>query len=69
MNFSKGLRLIELTKQHIGTLPLLLEELAHLSQYFIIFIDDLSFDAVDDDFNTLKSIVQGGSTHQPDSLF
>ncbi|MGI6077552.1 MAG: ATP-binding protein [Fastidiosipilaceae bacterium] len=65
---SKGLRLIELTKQHIGTLPLLLEELAHLSQYFIIFIDDLSFDAVDDDFNTLKSIVQGGSTHQPDNI-
>jgi len=63
----KGLRLIELNKRGIHSLPQLLEYLADLTLRFIIFIDDLSFETVDDDFNTLKSILQGGSTHQPDN--
>lgn len=61
----RGLRLIELNKKQLHTLPALLEQIGRLPLHFIIFVDDLSFDAIDDDYNTLKSVLQGGSTQQP----
>lgn len=61
----RGLRLIELSKRQLHTLPALLDQISRLPLHFIIFVDDLSFDTIDDDYNTLKSVLQGGSAHQP----
>lgn len=64
----EGLRLIEMTKRELSTLPRLFKELAHLNLSFIIFIDDLSFEKADDDYTMLKNILQGGSTRQPANI-
>jgi len=56
----EGLRLIEVKKHEIFYLPDLLEALSENPLKFIIFIDDLSFAKNDDNFSTLKAILEGG---------
>ncbi|MCM1522959.1 MAG: ATP-binding protein [Ruminococcus sp.] len=55
----KGLRLIELKKSQLRELPRVMETIADNPLKFIIFIDDLSFSADDDDFGTLKAVLEG----------
>ncbi len=55
----EGLRLIEIRKEQILQLPMIMEELSRNPLKFIIFIDDLSFNKNDDCFSTLKAILEG----------
>lgn len=55
----KGLRLIEIKKQHLQLLPRLLELIAENPLKFILFIDDLSFSGNDEQFSALKGILEG----------
>lgn len=57
---AQGLRLIEIKKQQIFQLPELMDALAKNPLKFIVFIDDLSFHANDDNFVALKTILEGG---------
>lgn len=54
-----GLRLIEVKKNQLYQIPDLVESLAANPLKFILFIDDLSFSANDDDFAALKAILEG----------
>lgn len=56
-----GLRLIELTKAQLGELPTVIEKIAGNPLKFIIFIDDISFSADDDNFSALKAVLEGSS--------
>lgn len=56
---SEGLRLIEIRKEQVLQLPMIMDELSHNPLKFIIFIDDLSFNKNDDYFSTLKAILEG----------
>lgn len=56
-----GLRLIELTKAQLGDLPAVIEKIAGNPLKFIIFIDDISFSADDDNFSALKAVLEGSS--------
>ncbi len=56
-----GLRLIELTKAQLGELPALIEKKATNPLKFIIFIDDISFSADDDNFSALKAVLEGSA--------
>lgn len=56
-----GLRLIELTKAQLGELPLVIEKIAGNPLKFIIFIDDISFSADDDNFSALKAVLEGSA--------
>ncbi len=56
---SDGLRLIEVKKNQLYQIPDLVETLAANPLKFILFIDDLSFSANDDDFAALKAILEG----------
>jgi predicted AAA+ superfamily ATPase len=58
---ARGLRLLEIRKADLGQLPLIMEILAPRSCRFIVFIDDLSFESVDDSFRELKALLEGGS--------
>lgn len=58
--YKDGLRLIEIKKNQLYSLPEVLEELASNPLKFIIFIDDLSFSSSDSDFGALKAILEGG---------
>lgn len=55
----EGLRLIEVRKSQIHRIPRLTGELSREPLKFIIFIDDLSFTEEDDDFGSLKAILEG----------
>lgn len=57
-----GLRLIELTKSQLSELPSVIEKIAANPLKFIIFIDDISFSADDDNFGALKAVLEGSAT-------
>ncbi|GHV86904.1 hypothetical protein AGMMS50255_2000 [Spirochaetia bacterium] len=62
---SRGLRLLEVRKSDLLQLPRILDVLANRPLPFIIFIDDLSFEAIDDSFICLKALLEGGVEARP----
>lgn len=65
----EGLRLIQVDRDQLRWLPALLEGLAEVrSKKFILFLDDLSFDAGEKDYKYLKSAIDGSVTPQPDNV-
>lgn len=61
------LRIVELTKEYIHDLPVVLEQLRDVPMRFILFLDDLSFSAEDAAFSALKSVLEGGVTARPEN--
>lgn len=60
--YSQGLRLIEVAKSQLRDLPKIVDKVRYLSQKFIIFVDDLSFEDDDDSFKALKVVLEGSVT-------
>ena len=58
----EGLRLLELKKSQLHDIPKVMEELRNNPLKFIIFVDDLSFQKDDDNFATLKAILEGSAS-------
>ncbi|MGN0467173.1 MAG: ATP-binding protein [Acutalibacteraceae bacterium] len=58
----EGVRLIELRKEQLMSLPVVMEEINHNPLKFIIFIDDLSFNNGEEGFGTLKAILEGSAS-------
>lgn len=65
---SRGLRIIEVSKFQLGQLPQIIESLADNPLKFILFIDDLTFSQVDDDFTALKTTLEGGLLSQGNNV-
>ena len=63
-----GLRLIEIKKNQLYSLPDVIEQLADNPLKFIVFIDDLSFSSNDADFGALKAILEGGVAGKTDNI-
>ncbi len=55
----RGLRIIEIRKDQLGMIRDVMKELRYNPLKFIIFLDDLSFDSDDDNFNRLKTFLEG----------
>ncbi len=53
------LRLIEVEKEHLNDLPDIVDQIAQEPYWFILFCDDLSFDAGDGSYKALKAILDG----------
>ena len=66
--YEMGLRLIEIKKNQLYSLPDVIEQLADNPLKFIIFIDDLSFSTNDNDFGALKAILEGGVAGKTNNL-
>jgi predicted AAA+ superfamily ATPase len=65
---STPLKLIEIHREDIQSLPDLMG-LIRGSQYrFIVFCDDLSFDAEDTTYKSLKALLEGGIEGRPDNV-
>lgn len=58
----EGLRLLELKKSQLHDIPFIMEQLQENPLKFIIFVDDLSFRKDDDNFATLKAILEGSAS-------
>ena len=61
----RGLRLIEVSKDELISLPALTALLKSIPMKFLLFIDDLSFPDGDEQFSALKAILEGGITARP----
>jgi uncharacterized protein len=63
-----GLKLIEIHREDIESLPELMGLLRDASQRFIVFCDDLSFDAEDTSYKSLKTMLEGGIEGRPENV-
>ncbi len=65
---ASGLRLIEIERDHLADLPRVVEQLAGLRQAFVLFCDDLSFEAGEGDYRVLKSVLDGSLERAPENV-
>jgi predicted AAA+ superfamily ATPase len=62
------LKLIEIHREDIESLPALMEQLRASDFRFIVFCDDLSFDGNDASYKSLKAVLEGGIEGRPDNV-
>jgi predicted AAA+ superfamily ATPase len=62
------LKLIEIHREDIETLPALMTLLRTSPFHFIVFCDDLSFDGNDASYKSLKAVLEGGIEGRPDNV-
>ena len=63
-----GLRLIEVDKTDLVSLPSLLTLLEKRPEKFIVFCDDLSFESGEDTYKALKTALDGGLSQRCDNV-
>ncbi|MBE6637608.1 MAG: ATP-binding protein [Ruminococcaceae bacterium] len=64
----QGLRLVQMGKEDLAELPLLLDTLKAQTFRYLVFMDDLSFEGNDDRYKALKTILEGGLACQPSNV-
>ncbi|WBU28016.1 ATP-binding protein [Rhodopseudomonas palustris] len=62
------LKLIEIHREDIESLPALMTLLRASDLRFIVFCDDLSFDGNDASYKSLKAVLEGGIEGRPDNV-
>lgn len=62
------LKLIEIHREDIESLPLLMTLLRNSELHFIVFCDDLSFDGNDASYKSLKAVLEGGIEGRPENV-
>jgi predicted AAA+ superfamily ATPase len=67
-NSEKPPALIEIHREDISSLPVLLSTVKEWDRTCILFCDDLSFNRPDQDFKALKSVLEGGLEGRPDNV-
>jgi predicted AAA+ superfamily ATPase len=65
---SGALVLVEIPREDIGTLPRLLPLRAASDRRVVLFCDDLSFEGGDQDYKSLKALLDGGIRGRPDNV-
>lgn len=64
----KGLKLVELQREDLPSIPRLLTLLRDQDARFILFCDDLSFSHDDQHYKSLKAVLDGGVEGRPDNV-
>jgi predicted AAA+ superfamily ATPase len=62
------LKLVEIHREDIESLPVLMELMRDAPYRFILFCDDLSFEATDTSYKSLKAVLEGGIEGRPDNV-
>jgi predicted AAA+ superfamily ATPase len=62
------LKLIEIHREDIDSLPQCLAHLRSARDRFIVFCDDLSFDKDDTSYKSLKAVLEGGIEGRPENV-
>ncbi|MBE2294572.1 MAG: ATP-binding protein [Phycisphaerales bacterium] len=63
-----GLRLIEVDKQDLSDLPDIVDPLFERPERFLLYCDDLSFEADDPSYKALKAMLDGSISAAPDNV-
>jgi predicted AAA+ superfamily ATPase len=64
----RGLRLIEVAKDHLADFPRIIALLRDRPERFILFVDDLSFDEHERDYRGLKAVLEGSIEARPPNV-
>lgn len=62
------LKLVEIHREDIPSLPRLLKQLRGAQERFLLFCDDLSFDNDDASYKSLKAVLEGGIEGRPSNV-
>jgi predicted AAA+ superfamily ATPase len=62
------LKLVEIHREDVESLPVLMELMRGPRYRFILFCDDLSFEATDTSYKSLKAVLEGGIEGRPDNV-
>lgn len=65
---AEGLRLVEISPERLDELPVVLERLRLRPHRYIVFVDDLSFEAGDTAYHPLKTLLEGSLTAPPSNV-
>jgi len=63
-----ALRLVEIHREDIRSLPVLLRRLGRESGRYLLLCDDLSFESSDASYKSLKAVLEGGIEGRPDNV-
>ncbi|KNF07033.1 hypothetical protein CLPU_30c00030 [Gottschalkia purinilytica] len=66
--YMKGLRIIEVPKEHLSDFPDIIRCLKNRPQKFIIFIDDLTFEDGEKGYASLKAVLEGSLESKPNNV-
>ena len=61
----QGVRLLEVDREHLVELPRIIDQLHARPERFILFCDDLSFEADDSRYKSLKAVLDGSVAAPP----
>jgi predicted AAA+ superfamily ATPase len=64
----RALKLVEIHREDVEGLPLLMGLLRGEPHQFLVFCDDLSFDAGDASYKSLKAVLEGGIEGRPSNV-
>ncbi|MEJ2651236.1 MAG: ATP-binding protein [Gammaproteobacteria bacterium] len=64
----RGLRLIQVDKDDLVKHPAIVDDIRELPQRFLVFSDDLSFEADEPGYKALKSVLEGSVELPPDNV-
>jgi predicted AAA+ superfamily ATPase len=63
-----ALKLVEIHREDIASLPELMAKLRGAPYRFLVFCDDLSFEAEDTSYKSLKAVLEGGIEGRPENV-
>ena len=66
--FDKGLRIIEVYKHQMEEISKIIHTLESRPYYYIIYMDDLSFEEDEVEYKYLKSVIEGGIEAKPSNV-
>ncbi|MEC7491114.1 MAG: ATP-binding protein [Pseudomonadota bacterium] len=66
--YGGALVLVEIHREDLSSLPTLLDILKKNTRRYILFCDDLSFDANDSTYKSLKALLEGGLEGRPENV-
>ncbi|MDR2654867.1 MAG: ATP-binding protein [Oscillospiraceae bacterium] len=65
---SSGIRMIQIFKHQLGYLQDLINQIKYRNYYFIIYMDDLSFEDGENEYKYLKALIEGGLEERPQNI-
>lgn len=66
--YDQGLRMIELYKHQCRYLSDVISQIKSRNYYYIIYMDDLSFEEFETEYKFLKAVIEGGVEKRPDNV-
>lgn len=65
---ARGLRMVEVTRQQYELVPDIIRQLRDRKYFFILLLDDLSFEDFETEYKQLKGVIEGGLEMKPQNM-